>query len=92
MNIHNLFLTYSVVEQVFDRDRRRPQRTGWYLMAAAIRVMGRPLKVPGIAGFHTLAHATEHDHGQHKADTAHGTDQSLNVGSGKAKGSNVCAK
>ena len=46
----------------------------------------------GIAGFHALAHAAEHDHGQHEAAAcADGTDQSLNVGSGKAKGSNVCA-
>ena len=35
----------------------------------------------GIAGFHALTHAAEHDHGQHKAAAcADGTDQSLDVG------------
>ena len=46
----------------------------------------------GIAGFHALAHAAEHDHGQHEAAAcADGTDQSLNVSNTEAHSSHICA-
>ena len=49
------------------------------VIAAAIRVMGRPLKGAG-------------DHGQHEAAAcADGTDQSLNVSNTEAHSSHICA-
>ena len=87
-----LFLLYSVTLNRFSTMPPKPMKDR-LVIAAASRVMGRPLKgAGGITGLHALAHAAEHDHSQHEADAcADGTDQSLDVGSAEAQSLDVCA-